>query len=481
MGILQIGGFNNIIEAMNAPCVVITGRPNVGKSSLFNRILKKRVAVVADKEGVTRDLHFQETEWEGCRFQLVDTGGYMSGKLDKIEQAVCLRISNAVAGASAVIFVADGLSGLTDEDTRLAKIVLRAGVPVVLAVNKLEREKERINLHNFWRLGLGEPMAVSAKTKYGVSSLMTQVVQKFPEHPDVNENPKGLRLAILGRPNSGKSTLVNQIMGNEELIVSQVAGTTRDAIDSHFTYKDIPVILTDTAGLRKKARVSEDVEYYCNLRTIESIRNSDVCVLLIDSTRGLESQDLKIFSLVQEAGKGLVLCFNKWDAVEAEDKTFDHLTKNCQKKVPDFEWIPIISLSGLTGKRVTRLLDTAFDVFKNNFRILGRDNVVEFYRETVGKYPHPFSTKGDVKLSRCCQVMLNPVALAFEARRPENVQESYVRYLRRSAYKYFQLDGVALKIFFRRNFKLRTDEELNEIRDLTMASFPLLDERPNNE
>ncbi|MBF0430463.1 MAG: ribosome biogenesis GTPase Der [Fibrobacteria bacterium] len=447
---------------MKGGTVTIVGRPNVGKSSLFNRILKKRLAVVADREGVTRDLHFQFSEWDGVAFQLVDTGGFMLDTQDALDAMVVDKIKLAILESDVILFVADGLSSIVDMDKRLANFVRKSGIPFVLAVNKLESKQAQMDIHDFWKLGMGEPHPVSAKSGYGVTSLLDKIVSELPNNYEKKEETDGIRLAILGRPNSGKSTLVNKILGEDHLIVSPVAGTTRDSIDTEVSYKGHNIILTDTAGLRKKAKVRDDVEYFSNLRAIEAIRRSDVCVLLLDADRGLEVQDLKIFTLILETGKGMVICFNKWDIVEAEHDTLDKFNKAIINKVPDMEWIPKVPVSGLTGKRVTRMLDTVIQVYENLHKVLGREEVVKYFQAAIAKYPHPRCNKGSVNMRRLCQVTINPPGFVVEAQRPQNVFPSYERYLKRSLYNYFELAGAPVKFFFKRDIKLRTDEDLTD-------------------
>ena len=448
---------------MKLGTVAIVGRPNVGKSSLFNRILGKRVAVVADREGVTRDAHFQEVQWKHAQFQLVDTGGFLTDLRDSIDELVRDRIFHTLQEAHVIVFVVDGKSGLVELDINLAKMVRRAKKPIVLAINKAESKSVQMDIHDYWQLGMGEPMPIAAINGEGVQGLLEKVVSALPNRKKSEageKGSKGLRLAILGRPNSGKSTLVNWIVGEERVIVSPIAGTTRDSIDTAITYNDQPITLTDTAGLRKKAKVHNDVEYFSNLRSIEAIRRSDVCVLLLDATEGMGVQDLKIFNLIQEAGKGLIIGLNKWDLVEKETNTLAEYSKLIEEKVPDLAYYPKISLSAHTGKRAHKVLEQALRIHQRMLGVLGRDKVIDFFKEAMAKHPHPHCSKGAVKLTRCCQVMVQPPALAFEVRRAELVFPSYVRYLKRRAYEYFKLEGVPLNLFFRKSLDLRTDEEL---------------------
>jgi GTP-binding protein len=295
----------------------------------------------------------------------------------------------------------------------------------------------------------------------GVADLLDKVVNSLPDHwePSDDEAPP-LRVAILGRPNAGKSTLVNSILGEERVVVSDIAGTTRDAIDTPCVIDGKKWILTDTAGLRKKARVKDDVEYYSNQRALEAIRRCDVCVLLIDTQRGMEIQDFRICEQVFKAGRGLVIGLNKWDAIEKGDKTFDHMVKALEEKAPDLEGVPFVSLSGLTGQRVHRLLSTVEEVYDSLTRILGRDAVAKFLEDAWAKHPHPTTSVGPAHLTRACQVHVLPPAIAFEVKNPERVLPSYIRFLKRQALEAFGLKGVPLGIWFRNRFRLRSDEDL---------------------
>ncbi len=455
---------------MNLATVVIVGRPNVGKSSFFNRVLGRRVAVVADREGVTRDRHYQVAEWSGILFQIVDTGGFLSKDIEVLDGQVRQQIEVAVAEADLVLFMVDGRTGITDLDQTFSRVIQKSNRPVLMVVNKAEKRSVAMESSEFWNLGLGQPWPISAQQGEGVADLLDKMLEYFPEKPRSIPKENKIKVAILGRPNAGKSTMVNSLVGEERVITNEIAGTTRDAIDTEFEYADQKFILTDTAGLRRKARVKDHVEYYSNMRALEAIRRSDVCVLLVDAKRGMEIQDFRICTLIQEVGRGLIIALNKWDTVAPDSKTFDHMVKDIQGRNPDLEGFPFLSTSGLTGKRLIRVLDEIIKVKANLGRILGRDNVIRFFEEAIAKHPHPATSAGPVTLTRCCQVLVNPPALAFEVSHPERVQESYVRYLRRQAYEFFQLEGAPVRIWFRSRFKLRNDEDLE--RYLSWGTVP---------
>jgi GTP-binding protein len=440
--------------------VVIVGRPNVGKSSFFNRVLGRRAAVVANREGVTRDRHYQVAEWNGHYFQVVDTGGFLAKDLDGLNGSVRKQIEVAVAEADLVLFLVDGRVGITELDLNFARVIQKTNRPVLLVVNKAEGRGVALESSQFWNLGLGEPFPISALQGDNVADLLDKVLEYLPTKPKFVPREDKIRVAILGRPNAGKSTMVNSLIGEDRVITSAIAGTTRDAIDTEFEWEGRKIVLTDTAGLRKKARVKDEVEYFSNMRALEAIRRSDVCVLLVDAARGMEIQDHRICTLIQEVGKGLIIVLNKWDMVDAGDKTFDHMVKALRQKNPDLEGMPFLSVSGLTGKRLVRVLEEIVKVKANLGRVLGRDNVIRFFEETIAKHPHPATSLGPVNLERCCQVLVNPPALAFEISHPERITEAYVRYLRRQAYEFFQVEGAPVRIWFRSRFKLRSDEDL---------------------
>ena len=326
---------------MNLATVVIVGRPNVGKSSLFNRVLGRRAAVVANREGVTRDRHYQMAEWSGIYFQLVDTGGFIPKEQEAIDGLVRKQIEVAVADADLVVFLVDGRVGITEMDQAFARLIQRSERPVMLAVNKAESKTVSDEASQYWALGLGEPLPISALHGSGVYDLLDALVARLPAKPRFIPREDRIKVAILGRPNAGKSTLVNSLVGEERVITSEVAGTTRDAIDTEFEYGGRKFLLTDTAGLRRKARVKDEVEYFSNMRALEAIRRSDLCLLLVDASRGMEIQDFRICTLIQETGKGLIICLNKWDAMEAESKTFDHMVKDITGPQPGSRGLPL--------------------------------------------------------------------------------------------------------------------------------------------
>jgi GTP-binding protein len=448
------------------PTVAITGRPNVGKSSLFNRILRRRAAVVSDREGVTRDRHFQKTFWNNKEFQLVDTGGYlMDDEIDEMADSVRLQIMTAVNEADLVVFLVDGRTGVTELDRAFSRILHKAKTPVLLACNKTENAPDRLNTWEFDSLGFGEAFEISALSGFGIGDFLDRVVQSIPESPRTHNDQwqDAVRFSILGRPNVGKSTLLNRILGEERQIISDVAGTTRDSIDCQFMYQDRPYVITDTAGLRKKARVSDDVEYYSNMRTLESIERSHVCILLIDANLGPGIQDLRIIQQIRQAGKGLIIAVNKWDIYENKDhRSFDQFRKDLIEKDPVLPFVPVVSISALEGQRVHKMIDLVDDVYANCRRILGREKLIKVFQNAVKDNPHPPRASKKVQFTRACQILVNPPVIALEVNLPELVDDNWKRYLTKILFTEFNLSGAPLKLNFDREIRLRLDEELEQ-------------------
>ncbi|HSQ42808.1 MAG TPA: ribosome biogenesis GTPase Der, partial [Fibrobacteraceae bacterium] len=445
-------------------------------------ILGRRAAVVADREGVTRDRHYQEADWMGTPFQLVDTGGFLpDDRVDVFADSVRQQIFAAIEQADLVLFMVDVRVGPQALDQQFARLVQKAGKPTLLVANKSEKEQDRTEPWAFLGLGLGEPRMVSALTGYAVRSLMEEVLGLLPKTGAVSNqgaqpDPSVIRFAVLGRPNAGKSTLLNRILGEDRLVVSDIPGTTRDSIDVEFNWQGRKFVVTDTAGLRKKAKVEDEVEVFSNMRTLESIRRSDVCVLLVDATRGLEIQDFRILEQIRQAGKGLVLLFNKWDILPGKDaKSFDHLVKAITEKETLLQWSPIIAISALEGQRVHRVVQEIVTVWTNCRRVLGRDRVAEVFQQAIQERPHPMRRSKQVNLERACQILVNPPVIAIETNRPELVDDSYRRYLMKVFFQQFSLLGAPLRLNFVRHLELRKDEELEQFGIASDCVSPGLD------
>ena len=450
---------------MKLPIVSIIGRPNVGKSSLFNRILGRRAAVVADKEGVTRDRHYQTANHKGRDFVLIDTGGFLpDDTIDVLADSIRAQIFAAVQDSDLVLFMVDVRVGVTDLDLQFSRLIKKLDKKVLLIANKSEKDIDRAESWSFLSLGFGLPHTVSALTGYACLSLLDEILEILPgKKASPKREVRPIRFAILGRPNAGKSTLLNQLLREERAVVSDIPGTTRDSIDCHFVVNQEAFVVTDTAGLRKKSKVSDDIEVYSNMRTMESIRRSDVCLLVIDVTRGLEVQDFRIITEIKKAGKGLVLLLNKWDALENKtSKSFDELVKELVYREAFLEWTPIISISAKEGQRVHKLVDEIKKVYLHCRRVIGRDRLTEFFKQLMLRHPHPPRQSRVIHLNRACQTMVEPPVITIETRTPELVDESYKRFLMKSFYEEFQLHGAPLRLNFDRKLTLRKDEELEQ-------------------
>ena len=375
------------------PIVSIVGRPNVGKSSLFNRIVGRRLAVVDDQPGVTRDRHYSEAQWLNTKFMLVDTGGMVPESREVMASLVNEQVEAAIQESSAIIFLTEALPGPTDIDLVVARM-LRQRCPekVILAVNKSESPSAEMEVPMHIQLGLGDPLAVSAIHGYGVGDMLEAIINVLKaadEHQEFHREDD-LAIAIIGRPNAGKSSLVNTLLRQDRMIVDSVAGTTRDAIDSYFHYDEKTIRIIDTAGLRKKAQVNENVEYYSNLRALDSVDRADVCVLMVDTANRLGEQDFKILTQINKQRKGVILCFNKWDAIEKDIKTFDKLVKDTRHNFMETKHIPILSVSALTGQRVTTIIDAAIAIKEKMTRRLPPAELSDTFFSWIKHSPHPY-------------------------------------------------------------------------------------------
>lgn len=450
---------------MKLPIVCIIGRPNVGKSSLFNRILGRRAAVVSDRDGVTRDRHYQNARFKGHEFTVVDTGGFLpDDTIDVLADSVRAQIFNAVNESDLVLFMVDVRVGITKLDQQFARLIRKLDKKVILVANKSENGQDRQESYEFLKLGFGQPRTISALTGYACMSLLDEIIAVLPT-PVRGERreERPIKFAILGRPNAGKSTLLNRLLNEDRAVVSDIPGTTRDSIDCDFVVDGKKFVVTDTAGLRKKAKVEDEVEIFSNMRTLESIRRSDVSVLMVDCTRGLEIQDFRIITDIRKAGKGLVLVLNKWDILPNKtEKSFDHMVKEMLEREPMLEYVPILSISAKEGQRINRVIQAIQTVYANCRRVLGRDNVATAFARFLEENPVPSQNARSVQLTRACQIMVEPPVIAIETRTPDLVAESYKRYLLKKFYEEFQLQGAPLRLNFDMKLTLRKDEELEQ-------------------
>ena len=428
------------------PLVAVVGRPNVGKSTLFNRVIGRRFAIVDDRPGVTRDRNFALAEWAGRTFFIVDTGGVIEGSDEPLDKAIRDQALAAVAEADAILFLLDGQAGVHPLDERLADLLRTSGKPVLVVVNKLDNLPQDLAKHDFWHLGLGEPIAISAISGKGSGDLLDRVVAMLPEREPPPDEPGTIRVAVIGKPNVGKSSFVNRLLGEERVVVSDVPGTTRDAVDTPLKYHGHTLILVDTAGLRRQSKVKDSLEYYSALRTARVLEDADVCLVLIDGTEPLHVQDLKVAEQAWEAGAGVILVVNKWDLVEKETQTAPHFEKEIRQRAPFLQWVPIVFLSALTGQRVRKTLDLALQVQEERLRRIDTHEVNEALRELVARQPPPHSRGRSVKLSYGTQVTSAPPTFLLFGNLPREVPEHYIRYVHNGFRERWGFKGVPLRI-----------------------------------
>lgn len=431
--------------------VAIVGRPNVGKSTLFNRLTKTRQAIVNEQAGTTRDRQYGKSEWLGKEFSVVDTGGWVVNSDDVFEEEIRKQVVLAIDEADVVLFVVDVMNGVTDLDMEVAGILRRSKTPVILVANKTDNIDLQYNAAEFYTLGLGDPYCISAMSGSGTGDLLDLVVSKFRKETDEILDEDIPRFAVVGRPNAGKSSIVNAFIGEERNIVTDIAGTTRDSIYTRYDKFGFDFYLVDTAGIRKKNKVSEDLEYYSVVRSIRSIENSDVCILMLDATRGIEGQDLNIFSLIQRNQKGLVVVVNKWDLVEDKSvkvmKTFEDAIRNRFAPFTDF---PIIFASALTKQRILKVLEEARDVYENRMTRIPTARLNEEMLPLIEAYPPP-SIKGKyIKIKYITQLPNTQVpSFVYFANLPQYVKEPYRRFLENKMREKWKLTGTPINIYIR--------------------------------
>ncbi len=436
---------------MSKAVVAIVGRPNVGKSTLFNRFLRRRVAIEDNRSGVTRDRISAELEWNGCQFTLVDTGGLVSKAEKEIDELVSRAAEAAIMEADKLIVVVDGQVGPTESDVQVSRMVQRSGLPVVLAVTKLDTPDHEPLASEFYGLGLGTPIAVSGVSGMNSGDLLDEVVEgldKFIEDEDTSDE---IRLALVGRPNVGKSSLLNRLMGAEKQIVSEIPGTTRDAIDFRMKYMGNNIRLVDTAGIKKSRELhKESLEYFTALRTIRALNRSEVAAVLIDGSEGLTQHDRRLLDDVREKRKGLITVVNKWDLVDKETNTQREFEKEIRLQLPDLAFVPIIFMSALTGKRARNVLDNAIAVHEQRSRRISTAPLNQFINKVTERQPPP-SVKGKwLKIKYVSQVNDSPPLFAFFLNYPKLVPESYKRFLERCLREEYGFEGVPLKLVFRK-------------------------------
>lgn len=435
--------------------VAIVGRPNVGKSTLFNRLTKSRQAIVNEQAGTTRDRHYGKAEWCGTEYSVIDTGGWVVNSDDIFEEEINKQVTIAMEEADVILFVVDVMNGITDLDQMVARTLRQSRRNVVLVANKADNYDLQYQAAEFYSLGLGDPIPLSAINGSGTGDFLDLLISKFPKNEDVVVEEAELddipRFAIVGRPNAGKSSIVNAFIGEERNIVTDIAGTTRDSIYSRYNKFNFDFYLVDTAGIRKKGKVTEDLEYFSVIRSIRAIENSDICILMIDATRGIESQDMNIFQLIQKNKKGLVVCINKWDLVEDKSqKAITEFERAIRERFAPFVDFPIIFTSAMTKQRIFKVLETAVEVYGNRKTKISTSKLNEFFLPLIDNYPPPAHKGKFVKIKYVTQLKDTAVpSFVFFCNLPQWVKDPYKRFLENKIRANWSFSGTPINIYVR--------------------------------
>ena len=430
--------------------VAIVGRPNVGKSTLFNRLVQRREAIVDSVSGVTRDRHYGKSDWNGKEFSVIDTGGYIVGSDDIFEGEIRKQVQLAIEESDIIVFVVDVEDGITPMDAEVAKILRKVKKPIFIAVNKVDNAMRVADAVEFYNLGLGDYHTISSINGSGTGDILDAIVAKIPEAEEVDTEKEELpRFAVVGRPNAGKSSFINALIGEDRNIVTNIAGTTRDSIDTKYNRFGFDFNLVDTAGIRKKSKVKEDLEFYSVMRAVRTIEYSDVVILMVDATRGFESQDQNIFWLADKNRKGVIILINKWDLVEKETNTMRDFEAQVRRQIAPFTDVPIIFTSVLTKQRLLKAIETAVEVFENRKRRIPTSKLNETMLEIVQQNSPP-ATKGKyVKIKYCMQLPTPTPQFAFFSNLPQYVKEPYKRYVENQLRAHYNFSGVPITIYFR--------------------------------
>ncbi len=432
---------------MGLPVVALLGRPNVGKSALFNRLAGEDSAIVSEEAGTTRDRHFTRAEWQGRAFWLVDTGGITDDPHKPMDVQIRKQVEQAIEEADLLLFVVDAIAGLHPIDERVGALLRSSGKPMVLVANKADNPKAT-DFYEFYALGVGEPVPVSAQSGKQTGDLLDVIVAEMPE--EIPEDTAALRVAVIGRPNVGKSSFVNRLVGEERVVVAADAGTTRDAIDTPMRFHSRDLILVDTAGLRRQSRVSDGIEFYATLRTRRAIDRADICCLMIDAATGIEGQDMKIANLAWENGRGLVIIVNKWDLVDKDDKSSAKFEKTNRDKAPFLKHVPFLFTSALTGQRVTKILEVLMEVDAERQKRITTARVNETLGELIQRRQPPQAAGREIKLLYATQVEVAPPTFAIFSNYPDLLEQHYVRYLHNGFRDAWQFTGNPVRILLRR-------------------------------
>jgi len=431
--------------------VAIVGRPNVGKSTFFNRLVEKRQAIIHDESGVTRDRHYGISEWNGKSFTVIDTGGYVENTDDIFENKIKAQVILALKEASIILFMVDCRGGLSSMDIDFSKILRQIDKDIIIVANKADNKDAELNSSEFYELGLKDVpiIPISSISGSGTGELLDNIVDKLNDYDDITEE-KLPRISILGRPNVGKSSFINSILGEERNIVTDISGTTRDSIDTRYNLFNKDFIITDTAGIRKKAKVKENIEFYSVMRSIQAMENSDICIIMVDAKQGFESQDMNILSLAAKYKKGMIIMINKWDLIKKDHSTAKIYEEELKNKIAPLNFIPIIFTSVINKQRIHKVLENALSVFRNRSQKISTSKLNNAILPEIKKYPPPAIKGKYIKIKYITQLPTKTPTIAFFCNFPQYIKESYKRFLSNKIREYFPLEGVPISLVFRK-------------------------------